>query len=817
MATVDYPSSTTLLRFDASVSLPEGLTLDYPPSTAELGFTAASYPTVGSPLGYQTEIMGDGPVSYWRFGEASGTSTADLTGLADGTLSGTAALGADGLLTGDPNLALDANGSAGVACGTHTPHSIDTTGELTVESWVSVPATAAVQMIVARDDAGAGGTSEWFMAIDASARLWVVIYNTGGTGALNVTSSALSTGTTYHLAFTWDGTTLRLYVNGTEDGTDNTVSGTIQGHDGSTVTRIGYRGTSPNRPLTGTIDETAIYPRALDASEIAAHYTQGTTIPPAPTRTDEWRLTLVDQDGATICQIPAWTGAVLQEQLNEQERLTVTIPYGTRAAELLNASTQLPVYEVQVWRGDVVRMWGPVISCDEVDDGLRVTAYGAFEHLNRTTCGLAGRRNELTNPTFDGLTGWGVYRSTGLATWGDPTGLYSVVGDQSASGGPPLPPGVTGIVKVNNPLSSTDVVALWQDVPCFAPSKQDMGVYLIFLAWVPTEPALRNSQDLACALSLHPVDYSPPLGWYTEITQDEYGDPVSTFSAYGTIKPGRWVKYACEMTVPAGTIGTIHAVIQTPPGVGYMTLPSVIYDNGLDYAQEDVSFVARSLVAHAQDSAYRKQDRNIDATAVSCPDTGREIDRFYSFDQHPQIGPAITQLTREGLGDWSMAYSSTGRLLRWHYPDRGQQVRRAAVQRDDRGTNTAGLVPGNDWGSASNIMIVQQGSGGFTRAESVGVNGDLGWEETAVTPPETPVNDLYAYATSLAREASKPQTYELRAPAGSVWVGPDVSIGDRIPVVDTANGRSVSGDYRLIRRVSTLDDDTARLYVAVDT
>lgn len=552
------------------------------------------------------------------------------------------------------------------------------------------------------------------------------------------------------------------------------------------------------------------YPPSVTLMEFDA------TVPSPEPVTPEWRVTIVDQDGATVCQVATWDTATLQEQLSEVERLTLTLPYGSRAAELLAARDVLPSWEVQVWRGAELRMWGPIVSVEENDDVLSVTALGAFEHVNRTTCGLAGRRNELTNPVFDGLTGWGVYRSTGAFQFGDPTGLYSVVGDQSASGGPDLPSGVTGIVKVNNPLDADDVVALWQDVPCVAPAKQDMGVYLIFLAWVPSEPVLRNSQDLACALSLHEEGYSPPIGWFTEIASDRYGDLIYALSRYGTIKTGRWVKYSCQMTVPAGFTGTVHAVIQTPPGVAYMALPAVIYDNGLDYYQDDVATVVRGLVNHAQDTSYRKQDRNITADANSCPATGRLVDRFYSFDQHPQIGSAVDQLTREGLGDWSMAYTPSGRVFRWHYPKRGERRTYAKISRDDDGSNVDQLQPGNDWRSASNIVIVQQGAGGFTRAESVGQIGTLGWEEATVTPPETPVANLYTYATEQATRAANPQTLTAVCPEASVWGGPSVAVGDSIPVRDTARGRDVDADYRIIRRNTDLTTDRAVLTMAVE-
>lgn len=558
---------------------------------------------------------------------------------------------------------------------------------------------------------------------------------------------------------------------------------------------------------TGVVDD---YPPSVALLEF-----DGTARTPEPASVS-WRVTLVDQDGTVVCQVPTWTTATLQEQLSEVERLTLTLPHGSRAAELLSAREVLPSWEVQVWRGDSLRMWGPLVDVTETDDGLRVEAFGAFEHVNRTTCGLAGRRNELTNPVFDGLTGWGVYRSTGFATFGDPTGLYEVIGDQSATGGPDLPSGVTGIVKVTNPLDADDVVALWQDVDCVAPVKQDMGVYLIFLAWVPSEPLLRNAQDLACALSLHDTGYSPPLGWYNEIATDDAGNYIYAVGRYGNITTGKWVKYSCQMTVPAGFVGTVHAVIQTPPGVAYMTLPAVIYDNGLDYYQDDVATVVRGLVTHAQDTTFRKQDRNITASAADCPATGRLIDRFYSFDQHPQIGAAVDQLTREGLGDWSVGYTPTERRFLWHYPRKGQRRLYAKISRDDSGSNVASVRPDNDWRSASDVVIVQQGVGGFTRAESVGQAGTLGWEEATVTPPETPAANLYDYATELAERAANPQTLDVSCPAGSVWVGPAVTTGDRIPVRDTAHGRDVNADYRIIRRVTDLASDTAELTMVVE-
>ena len=69
-----------------------------------------------------------------------------------------------------------------------------------------------------------------------------------------------------HLATTYDGTTLRLFVNGTQVGS-RAVSGALLTSSG--VLRIG--GNSQwGEYFAGRIDEVRIYNRALTQSEIAA-------------------------------------------------------------------------------------------------------------------------------------------------------------------------------------------------------------------------------------------------------------------------------------------------------------------------------------------------------------------------------------------------------------------------------------------------------------------------------------------------------------------------------------------------------------------
>ena len=86
----------------------------------------------------------------------------------------------------------------------------------------------------------------------------------GGAYRIATGTSQLPINTWSHLASTYDGTTLRLYVNGTQVGSVATT-GSIEVSSG--VLRIGGN-TIWGEYFSGLIDEVRIYNRALSATEI---------------------------------------------------------------------------------------------------------------------------------------------------------------------------------------------------------------------------------------------------------------------------------------------------------------------------------------------------------------------------------------------------------------------------------------------------------------------------------------------------------------------------------------------------------------------
>ena len=81
----------------------------------------------------------------------------------------------------------------------------------------------------------------------------------------------------YHVAATYDGATMKLYINGVQDPTELERIGNIDHADAPL--RIGHGsqwvGTDTSYPFKGKIDEVRIYDRALSQREIRKQYLKG--------------------------------------------------------------------------------------------------------------------------------------------------------------------------------------------------------------------------------------------------------------------------------------------------------------------------------------------------------------------------------------------------------------------------------------------------------------------------------------------------------------------------------------------------------------
>ena len=137
-----------------------------------------------------------------------------------------------------------------------------------VEAWVYATNTTNEMMVVAKQDDNANNKS-YCLRLAAGGTPEFSVFD----GTLDRVASAdgpISTSTWYHLTGTWDGTTVRLYVDGSlqlDTDTANAINSS------TTTVTIGKCNTvaAPSY-FIGRIDEVAIHNRELSLNEITAHF-----------------------------------------------------------------------------------------------------------------------------------------------------------------------------------------------------------------------------------------------------------------------------------------------------------------------------------------------------------------------------------------------------------------------------------------------------------------------------------------------------------------------------------------------------------------
>ena len=190
--------------------------------------------------------------------EGSGTTTSDRSGNGNtGTLSGatwtTAGLAGVGLSFDGINDRVNVNDSA----------SLDLTGGMTLEAWVYPTVLSGWRTVFLKERSG--GLVYALYAHDNVSQPAAYV-RVGNADWRVAGASPLPLHTWTHLATTYDGATLRLYVNGQEVG-NRAVGGAIQVSTGRL--RMGGNAVWAEW-FAGQIDEVRIYNRALTPAQIQA-------------------------------------------------------------------------------------------------------------------------------------------------------------------------------------------------------------------------------------------------------------------------------------------------------------------------------------------------------------------------------------------------------------------------------------------------------------------------------------------------------------------------------------------------------------------
>ncbi|PYS23626.1 MAG: hypothetical protein DMF72_08740 [Acidobacteria bacterium] len=201
-----------------------------------------------------------GMVSWWD-GSGSGTTANDINGPSPGTLQNgaTFTVGKDG----------QAFSFDGIDDQVLVPHDAaqNTGAQITLDAWIRPTAFAALNSNPSIINKRTAGNAEGYTLESNNAGNGLYFEITTSDGVFAVTApKALTLNTWQHVAATYDGTTLRIFVNGVQV-SYNGGSGTINAVNSDLV--IG-RNIALGSSFTGQIDEVELFNTALSQSQIAA-------------------------------------------------------------------------------------------------------------------------------------------------------------------------------------------------------------------------------------------------------------------------------------------------------------------------------------------------------------------------------------------------------------------------------------------------------------------------------------------------------------------------------------------------------------------
>lgn len=193
---------------------------------------------------------------------------------------------------------------------------------LTLETWIYLPNLPQVDATNCWIACKNG--NEWQEGCYGLMLQWgvpVAILNIGGgrDRVFRAPGSGLPRDRWNHLAMTYDGTMLRLYVNGHEQGMARIGQPRVSGTGGLTFGRR-EDNSGEGYHFHGGLDEIRLYHRALSAEEIAAHAASPETVGPDPALARVWTF---DPNGPSAPALPAarWKTAALNVRLHTGGRI----------------------------------------------------------------------------------------------------------------------------------------------------------------------------------------------------------------------------------------------------------------------------------------------------------------------------------------------------------------------------------------------------------------------------------------------------------------------------------------------------------------
>ena len=221
---------------------------------------------------YRQAVLDASPASYWRLGETGGTSAADETGRNPGTYNNVL-LGAPGALSSDSDPSASFDGVRSYVRMPASP-SLDMTSAVTVEFWAKRRTISnTYQVLVGKPGDGQSKKENYAVWLTTSNKYQA--YFGDGSTFVSVVTPAITDTNWHYVVATYNGSRARIYLDGV---LKQEIPQTLQMATNNLPLNIG-RANANQYFFNGWLDEVAIYPTALPAQTILAHYNRATGSP----------------------------------------------------------------------------------------------------------------------------------------------------------------------------------------------------------------------------------------------------------------------------------------------------------------------------------------------------------------------------------------------------------------------------------------------------------------------------------------------------------------------------------------------------------
>jgi len=235
--------------------------------TCVLEYERSDQPGVWNALGvngYAHLVRSASPSGYWPLSEPTGATFYDESGAGNSFAFTTGASGSVGLagpFDGSIAALMGGTGYGQLASGAVLDPGAQTA--ITLEAWAYPTTTTGIQEVLRKDVAGG------VHLLRANAAAWEFGLVIGGT-LYSISGGTVTPNAWHHVAGTFDGTTMTLYVNGTAVASAS-HPGALSAATGSTWQLGRYQGGSEF--FSGRLAHPAIYlGNSLTAAQVAAHY-----------------------------------------------------------------------------------------------------------------------------------------------------------------------------------------------------------------------------------------------------------------------------------------------------------------------------------------------------------------------------------------------------------------------------------------------------------------------------------------------------------------------------------------------------------------